>query len=544
MKLADYMKVLRRRWIDIVLAVHIAFVAGWVLTSVAPVEEAQKSYEATSVLVSTGDTFAPGITNLGALAALTTVGDVPERVAESIDYEGNPLELTEQVRASANLQTGILRITATSSGSGRAKVLANTFARQLVGFLEDQKARIVAQEGEPLSQRLDRLDGEIKELDKQITRGPPAETSVLQAQRDAKVRQYGLLYESYQQLAATASNPSGLQVIQAAYPVRVETGGFKPPASRVGRMIIAGILGLIAGVVLVLFLETFDTRIRTREDAERRFELPVLAEIPRAPRGKRKGLANAVFSDPRSRFADAFRVLGTMLTVWRPQREDGTALSPGARGENPPRTILVTSPGPADGKTTVVANLAASFSMRGCRVVILSCDFRRPRIDALLGVPNETGLAEALQSPNGAKLEAKPTSLAGVRLIPSGAPPERPAELLGSAKMRSIISDARLGSDVVLIDSAPILTTSDPADLAQEVDAVVLVARAGRTTPEVAERTGVLLKRLGAPVVGIVLNASTEITTPRNYYGYYQTTGVASKQRRGIHGLARHLGKH
>jgi capsular exopolysaccharide synthesis family protein len=204
---------------------------------------------------------------------------------------------------------------------------------------------------------------------------------------------------------------------------------------------------------------------------------------------------------------------------------------------------LVTSPGPADGKTTVVANLAASFAMRGYRVVILSCDFRRPRIDMLLGVPNGSGLAEALQSPNGAKLEMKPTSLTGVRMIPSGAPPERPAELLGSEKMRSIIQDARANSDLVLIDSAPILTTSDPADLVQEVDAVLLVARAGRTTPEVGERTGILLKRLGAPVVGVVLNASTEITTPRNYYGYYQVASQP-KRRRGIPRLARHSSRH
>jgi capsular exopolysaccharide synthesis family protein len=542
-KLADYLKALRRRWIDVVLAIVVALGAGWVLTSVAPAGETQKSYEATSVLVSTGDSLAPGITNLGALAALTTVGDVPQRVAEKIDYEGNPLELTEQVRASANLQTGILRITATSSKSREARVLANTFARQLIGFLEDQKASTVAREGEPLSERLDRLDIEIKLLDEQIRNAPPGEVSVLQAQRDAKVRQYGLLYESYQQLAATATNPSGLQIIQAAYPVQVETGGFRPPESRVGRMIIAGILGLIAGIVIVLFLETFDTRIRNREAAERHFDLPVLAEIPRAHRTKRKGLATAVLSDPRSRFADAFRVLGAMLTVWRPLRGGKPASAAGATQGDPPRTVLVTSPGPADGKTTVVANLAASFAMRGYRVVILSCDFRRPRIDMLLGVPNGSGLAEALQSPNGTKLEMKPTSLTGVRLIPSGAPPERPAELLGSEKMRSIIRDARADSDLVLIDSAPILTTSDPADLVQEVDAVLLIARVGRTTPEVGERTGVLLKRLGAPVVGVVLNASTEITTPRNYYGYYQVR-AAPKRRRGIPHLARHSTKH
>jgi capsular exopolysaccharide synthesis family protein len=538
-KLIDYVRAVRRRWVDIALAVVIALVAGWFLTSVAPPGKRQSSFQATTVLVSTGDVVTPGITNLGALAALTTVGDVPERVAEKIDYEGSPVELTERVRASANLQTGILKITATSTKSRDARVLANTFARQLVGFLEDQKARSVAQEGAPLSRQLDRLKDDIDSLDQAIAVAPPGERPVVQAERDAKVRQYGLLYESYQQLAAAATNPSGLQIIQAAYPVEVEAGGIQPPQSRQGRMIIAGLLGLVAGVVIVLFLETFDTRIRNRDAAERHFDLPVLAEIPRVPRSKRKGLAHAVMSDPRSRFSDAFRVLGAMLSVWRPLRGGKPAQAMGATEGDPPRAVLVTSPGPADGKTTVVANLAASFATRGYRVVILSCDFRRPRIDMLLGVSTASGLAEALQSPNGAKPDSKPTSLAGVRLIPSGNPPERPADLLGSDKMRSIIRDVRAECDLVLIDSAPILTTSDPADLVQEVDSVLLVARAGRTTPEIAERTGLLLKRLGAPVLGVVLNASTEITTPRNYYGYYQIR-PAHKRRRGIPGLARH----
>jgi len=113
------------------------------------------------------------------------------------------------------------------------------------------------------------------------------------------------------------------------------------------------------------------------------------------------------------------------------------------------------------------------------------------------------------------------TPVRGVWMVPSGGSTSRPMELLASDRMRQAIREARDMADIVLLDSPPILTASDAAPLMTEVEAVVVVARAGRTTYEVAERTGQLLKQLEISVRGVALNAVREMPVPRGYYGYY-----------------------
>ncbi len=127
--------------------------------------------------------------------------------------------------------------------------------------------------------------------------------------------------------------------------------------------------------------------------------------------------------------------------------------------------------------------------------------------------------------------------------LPSGVRRSQTAELLSTAAMARVIAEAGGKADVVLFDTPPILTTSDAAGILSKVDAVVVVARAGRTTAEVAERTSELLKRLGAPAIGVVLNAATEITVPSRYHYYrYYHAPVGASKRRGFPGLARPSG--
>jgi len=198
--------------------------------------------------------------------------------------------------------------------------------------------------------------------------------------------------------------------------------------------------------------------------------------------------------------------------------------------------ILVTSAGPSEGKTTVVANLAMTFAQVGKRVLVLSCDFRRPHIHELFGVDNSRGLVEALQD-----IDSDETVLAGaikqtpirdVRLVPSGAHPRNTAALLSSDRMRRAVDEARRLADVVLIDTAPVLASAEVTHLFPLADAVVVVARAKKTTAEIAERASELLKRLDAPVVGVALNGAMEVPVPSSYYRYY-TQPMAEPQGNG-----------
>ncbi|HXF72521.1 MAG TPA: polysaccharide biosynthesis tyrosine autokinase [Actinomycetota bacterium] len=555
----DYVRAVRRRWADVALAVAVSVAAGWAITEVAPPGPPPKTYRATAVLVN--PVGAPTVyTNLETLAALTTVGRVPERVARELRYQGDPSELAALIRPSVDREAGVLRITATDDQAARAVRLANAFARELLGFLGDERARDLAEQGRSLTERLEALEAEIRDLDRRIAAAASGEVTLLQAQRDAKVRQYGLLYESYQQLAASLTQRVGLQLIEATAARPVSTGGIQAPRSREARVVIAGLLGLVAGVVLVLFLDRFDTKIRTRRDAEERLGVPVLAEIPHRGRMKRRSDEVIAAREPRSPAADAFAMLATLLPL---RMGAGPAASPdgdGAgngevvapaeaagidAGERPPaKVVLVTSPGPGEGKTTVVANLAATYGMRGQRCLVLSCDLRHPKVHRLFGVPNAPGFAEDLRNADGRPVlrwNLYKAQVPGVLVVPSGPPPPDPGPLLSSPRMRRAIEEARGYADVVLIDTAPLLTTSDAAALLPLVDAVLLVVRAGRTTAEVAERTAQICARVGARVVGAVLNAATEIPVPRYYYTYYRRTSRKVRDG-GIPHLARQGG--
>jgi capsular exopolysaccharide synthesis family protein len=563
----DYVRAVRRRWFDVALAVAVAVGAGYLISSVAPPGPVARSYQATSVLLTGGNQYVPGVPNLSALAVLTTVGEVPNQVADALGEPGAGQELAGTVKAEADTSAGILRVTSTAPVPQRAQAVANEFARQLVTYVREAQAKTIAHQTGPLQKRLDTLQADIDDLDSEIASAGPLQQSELQARRDALVRQYGLVYESYQQLATSSTQPQQLNLIQAQGAREVSTGGIEPPRSAASRMILAGIIGLVVGVILVLILDRFDGRLRTRQAAERAFGRPVLAEIPAISRKKRRRQPLVLLSEPRSVAADAFRTLALQLSmpaVTAPGGNGNGGLrtngngSPGQPGgghdeidgPSPPRTILVASAGPGDGKTTVAANLAVALAQRGRRCLVLSCDLRRPKIHRLFGCSNEKGFVDALADdaePPLLKPYVVPAGLAEhVWVVPCGRPPADPGELLSSPKMKLAIEEARRAADVVVIDTAPLLTTSDAADLLAVSDTVVVVSRAGRTTTEVAQRTMELAGRLGGTVSGVVMNAMTEMSVPRRYYYYrYYRRGDAQssngkRSRRGKPQLARH----
>jgi capsular exopolysaccharide synthesis family protein len=512
----EYLRTLRRRWRLVAAAVIVAMAAGILTTTVAKFPSQAPAYQGTAVLLTTSpDVSATGLygaqpVNLDTLAALSTVGEVPDRVARALKYQGNPLDLTSAVRAEAVEKTAVLKITSTASTPQRAKLLADTFANELVAFFVDQETKRLTQQAQVVQAQLDAVKGDLEDLGRRLVDTP--DNALLAAQRDAKVREYGFLYDSYQQLATQIVNPAaGLRVIQNASPAPA-TGGIHLPRSPFGRTLVAAILGLLLGVALALTLERFDVRIRNKDGAEGHFGLPVLAEIPHLQwRQRRRGMV-VVASSPKSPSADAFRLLG--IGIARPLE------SRNGKGSS---TILVTSAGPGDGKTTVVANLAATFGELGKRVLVLSCDFHRPKVHRLLGLPNYMGLTDALTNGNGKVLEGHiwETPVRGVRLVPSGRFPEKPTQLLSSPKMIQAIEEARRYADIVIIDTPPILALSDATHLLPQVDAVVVVARAGKTTAGEAAETADLLKRFEAPTAGVVLNAVSEGALGRRYYYYY-----------------------
>ena len=548
----EYIKAVRRRWVLVVSAVAVAIALAWVTTSVAPGSFGPpvKNYQATTVLLKVGGSDVPGAANLNTLAAITTIPDIAERVAEDVHYTGDdPASLGNQVQAVADTDAGLLKISATSPNPDLAKNLADKFSSELLAFLRDRAEATNAAEAEALTKLIDKLRTQIEKLDSRLNRtSPGTDFELLSAQRNAKVQTYGLLTSQLQQLAASTGDSVGLLILQDAVPTLLPPQSvFQPPESRNSRLILASLVGLLGGIALALVLERFDTRIRTKKAAERHFALPVMAEIPFIPKRKRRQVMALVpWRKNREdvpvilpffpRVSDSFRLLGAGISraalMGRLAAGGPWTGRIGRNGSG--AVILVTSPGPAEGKTTVTANLAMTFAQVGKKVLVLSCDFRRPHIHELFGVANVTGLVEALQSDSASVLDGniKQTPIRDVRLVPSGSHPRNTAALLSSDRMRVALDEARREADIVLVDTAPLLASAEVTHLFPLVDAVVVVARAKRTTAELAERASELLKRLDAPVVGVALNGATEVPVPSSYYRYYsppmpqaQTTG-------------------
>lgn len=493
-----YLRGFRRRWWVIVLAVGVALGAAWITTeTVAPVTPQSDTYGATALLWNRSQPSAAGTppVTVEALIRFSTLPDVLQLAADELGYTGDPATLRALVRVEPDPGGDeFLDVTGVSADPREATRVAAAFSDALILYLQDLQAA-------ELEQQAATLQGQIDAIREQG--GDPLQIQSLQAALD--------------DIAVKATVPVGLTVIQRPKPELLPVTGFQPPDTRTSRLLIAGAIGLLAGLGLALVLERFDSRIRTRHAAEEHFGFPVLAEVPVIRRSERKRVTVAV--NPTGPAADAFRLLAaaTSLGPAPAHDEHGNGVTTNG-GRRPPQTILVTSPGPGDGKTTVAANLAMTFGELGRRVVLVSCDLRRPAIHRMFLVPPSPGLADVLEGE--ARIEPARTSADNVRVIPSGAVQGVPGELLASPRMRLVIEQLRRQADVVVLDTSPVLVSSDMTPLLSQADAVILVARANSTKAELAERTGDVLRRLDAPVVGIALNGAKEITMPthRRYH--------------------------
>ena len=210
-------------------------------------------------------------------------------------------------------------------------------------------------------------------------------------------------------------------------------------------------------------------------------------------------------TNPRSPVSEAYRTLRTNLEFFSL--------------DEPVRTLVVTSPGAKDGKSTVLANLAVALAQGGKRVILVDCDLRRPTQHTLFGLDNATGLTtmmldEAAQS----KPPLRETSVDGLRVLTAGPLPPNPAELLGSRRMKETLAALLKKADVLLFDAPPVLAVTDALVLAVRTDGVLLVVKAGGTTREHVQQAKERLERVNARIVGAVLNNAPTDAMLQGYY--------------------------
>ena len=327
----------------------------------------------------------------------------------------------------------------------------------------------------------------------------------------------GLMQRSKENDVSMAGTPNNIHVVDYA---SVPKGPIGP--QRMQGVFLALVLALAFGIALALFLNYLDDTIKNPGDIESGLRLPSLAVIPIAgrmtqrflpitralQRGGNGGAPELLIHEqgPTAQ-AEAYKHLRTSILLSTPGRA--------------PKTLLVTSSVPAEGKTTTAVNTATVLAQTGAKVLIIDADMRRPRLHQVFDLPNEGCLSAILSSEiEEADILSRINQYrdSNIYLLSSGAIPPNPAELLGSSQMRRLLEVVSKTFTHVVIDSPPIASFTDGVLIASLVDGVILVVHGGKTSRQVVRRSRQTLHDIGAKIIGVVLNRA-EVTS-HDYYNY------------------------
>lgn len=555
-------RALVRRWRLFVVFCIIGGLLGWASGIVAIEADttpiAVDHYEARHVLVvdnNIPDTQATlGVRNLNVLAKRITIGEVPQAVADSLGRDIG--DVSTQVRVVIRSDSETVDLVAIGETPGLAEELADAYADELLGFLNDEAAALSASSIESAQTRVAEAEANIASTQGLIRSaeltGDERQVEVLQQDlqqfESARIQANAALLaaradgvpivplETLQAATGTVSvisesrfdelvdNASIGQNIEFLFRDEAESSASSGPLNVVSDRLPTGVVprvgaGVAVGFLLALMLATvlnrFDTRVRSKRQVEAYVDLPVIAEIPALTRPQRRQSSVHARERPRSRFAEQYRSLASTLGYARRAR----------RSEG--QVVLVTSPGPSEGKTTTVANLGAMLAEAGESVLLINCDFRRPRLHVLTGANYEPE-------------DLNRTLIPDVELISNvvSDADALPTEVI--AAQRAVIQKAMQHYDLILIDTAPLLATNDAVDLLDLADDVILVTRAGKTTLQAADRAVELLDRRRAHVLGVVISdVDSRHSTDYYYYGGYYDESRSPRKRRNRRSLLR-----
>lgn len=316
-------------------------------------------------------------------------------------------------------------------------------------------------------------------------------------------------------LARLQNTPSVVPIEEAAQP----TSPVRPLPLQTGML--GAAVGLMLAFGIAFGIEYMDDTLRSPSDVERVLGLPVLGYIADMKQLK-EGRKLYVAAHPRAPVTEAFRTLRSNIEF--------------SGEESPPRTILVTSSRPGEGKTTIASNLAAIYAQAGKRVILVDADLRRPSIHRALGLPNRLGLSTLFRESVKPEQVWKYWNAAsrGMYVITSGTLPANPAELLGSEKMLHLMADLRQRADIIIFDGPPMML-ADAQLISALMDGVVLVLQPGKSPSDEARSTLEQLRRSGAKVLGTVFNRIPKNNNNQHYggYRYYSTRSYSAYRQDG-----------
>ncbi|MDD5729777.1 MAG: polysaccharide biosynthesis tyrosine autokinase [Candidatus Omnitrophica bacterium] len=526
---------------------------------------------------------------LGLLNDKSTVEDINNAIGQ----------LQDRIETTRVEQTNMIRITATAPTAREAMALANTTAevyikeslgekakqaKQTRQFIEEQLASLEDKSkeleqrmrssgygaknlrmAEPIQKKLTDLEFQLAELLQQYTEkhpkvigireeikdlesqlegfsGEDLEYARLEREVEVNKKLYAMLKEKLEEARiAEAQKVSDISIVNPAVLPESPVSGNKH------MIILAGLLmGLILGFALSFVFETLDTSIGTIEDVENVVKLPVLGVIPSIVNETKKEAniierIKAKFLPPeRTALDDRFIRLIAHFQPKSPTAEAYRNIHTNLKLSSTRKSILVTSSGPREGKSSCACNLGIVMAQSGLKTVIVSADLRRPILAKTFGINKEPGLSELITGTvsldevlmsitdimvgdmNFEDIRKTP-GFENIWIIPSGHLPFNPPEILESKELTALIEKLKSRFDVVIFDAPPVLPVTDASILGPKLDCTVIVYEIGRTSREALMRTKMQLETVGAKISGVILNhTKTQTEAVANYPYYHQ----------------------
>jgi capsular exopolysaccharide synthesis family protein len=381
----------------------------------------------------------------------------------------------------------------------RREKLLEIFKQQSLEQLENRRSSILLQ--------IENLDHQIKEWEiKSLEVSKKmAEYERVRANKQRAQSLYDRLLAAMQTLGVDKDISSeSVTVLERASPAM--PGG--PSLSK--SLVIAGLLGLLAGILILAIVDRFDDRPTSFTDLQDLFDEPVLGQIPLEKLGRKQARVPLLSQDDdRHPFVEAYRNLRSSILYMATE---------GKR----PRTILVTSAVPSDGKSMTTANLAITLAHSGSRVLLVDADLRKGFLHRQFGLEGTPGLTEVLTGQTNWSKAVQPTTTPNLSLFPRGGGSRNPGELFLGPSTVNLLKELAGQFDYVILDSAPVMAADDVTTLSPHVEGVIFVIRANYTSGRIARAAIDLLYQREVDVLGLVFNAVETRTMDYYYYHRYK----------------------
>ncbi len=500
MELGEFLNVLwRRKWLIAavtIIAVGIAFVANLVIQPVYTANALIRVSSAPNPLSGRSADIDYIDRLMNTYVIIVGTQQLLAEVRDELGLNLTSARLREMVGVKAIDETELIQITVNNSNPKTAADVANAVARTLIekttALTESSSASAAILE--QVTQAQQELNDLRAEYDKLVTEQPSEAARIAEMGREIAIKQ-----QNYENLLLQYDEARLSESVQLNSVSLIETAA--PPTSptiprKTLNLVLGGLLGLAGGIGLVLLLNNLDTRVYSLSQVKNLVNLPVLAELTHLPKGQIR------FSNMSALGREGYQRLRS--NIFAIQKEGAG------------KTLVVTSPENAEGKSTIVSNLGMAMAQLGRNVLIVDCDMRQPSQHTLFRLPNEIGLSTVLDRKTSLQEAIQKTDFPNLKILTSGPIPEDPTRLLSATYTADVVREMAGRYDVVILDTPAMLPVVDSTLLAPVVDGVLMVVRRGQSHRDAIAVAQTQLNEVQANLVGVVLNEA--IVRPSPYH--------------------------